>query len=81
LTETVPPATSGVLTSISGEIARIYARDHSHAPAGVKTVWSEDVLVCVLDGVLTDDERQVRAYMTEVGPEDVSSEVFVLASA
>jgi uncharacterized protein YbcI len=115
LTETDPLATPPVLASISREIGAIHARGHGRAPGAVKSVWNEDVVVCVLDGVLTEAERElvdggrfewmraerlarhaplapsfralierltkrpVRAYMTEVGPEDVAFEVFILA--
>jgi uncharacterized protein YbcI len=115
LTESDPLATPGVLDSISREIGQIHARGHGRTPAAAKTVWNEDVVVCVLDGVLTDSEREqveggrfewmraerlarheplaptfrvaietltrrpVRAHMTEVGPEDVAFEVFILA--
>jgi uncharacterized protein YbcI len=115
MTETDPLATPGVLDSISREIGEIHARGHGRAPAAVKTMWHEDVVVCVLDGVLTEGEceqvergrfewmraerlarheplaptfraaiealtgRPVRAQMTEVGPEDVAFEVFILA--
>jgi uncharacterized protein YbcI len=115
LPETDPLATPAVLDSISREIGQIHARGHGRTPAAVKTVWNEDVVVCVLDGVLTEGEREqveggrfewmraerlarheplgptfraaietltrrpVRAHMTEVGPEDVAFEVFILA--
>ena len=115
LPETDPLATPGVLDSISHGIGEGHARGHGRAPATARTVWNEDVVVCVLEGVLTDEERElaangrfewmraerlarhqplaptfralierltgrpVRAYMTEVGPEDVAFEVFILA--
>jgi uncharacterized protein YbcI len=115
MTDTGSPATPAALDSISREIGQIHARGHGQMPARVKTVWNEDVVVCVLDGVLTGSEqelvaggrfegmrverlarheplapnfralveaetrRPVRAYMTEVGPEDVAFEVFILA--
>jgi len=106
---------AAALDAISREIGEIHARGHGRPPTAAKTVWNEDVVVCVLDGVLTDAERElvengrfewmrgerlahheplaptfralietltrrpVRAYMTEVGPEDVAFEVFILA--
>jgi uncharacterized protein YbcI len=117
LSESDPFATPAVLEAISSEIAQVHARGHGRTPAAAKTVWNDDVIVCVLDGVLTDAEREqvedgrfermraerlarhaplapsfralietltrrpVRAYMTEVGPEDVAFEVFILGSA
>jgi uncharacterized protein YbcI len=111
----MPQATPAVLDAISAEIGEVHARGHGRSPDAAKTVWNEDVVVCVLDGVLTDGERElvddgrfewmraerlarheplapnfralietltkrpVRAYMTEVGPEDVAFEVFILA--
>jgi uncharacterized protein YbcI len=110
-----PTSASATLDAISREIGEIHARGHGHAPVAARTVWNDDVVVCVLDGVLTEDElklveggrfewmraerlarhesltssfralvealteRPVRAYMTEVGPEDVAFEVFILA--
>jgi uncharacterized protein YbcI len=104
-----------VVDAISHEIVEVHARGHGRAPAGARTVWNDEVVVCVLDGVLTEEEhelvekgrfewmraerlarhealasslralietateRPVRAYMTEVGPEDVAFEVFILA--
>ena len=100
--------------SISREIGAIHARGHGRAPGSIRTVWNEDVIVCVLEGVFTaaetdaveggrfewmraerlarheplapslralietHAERPVRAHMTEVGPEDVAFEVFIL---
>lgn len=110
-----PPPTAAAIDAISREIADIHARGHGHTPTTAKVVWNEDVVVCVLDGVLTEAEwelvengrfewmrserlarheplapsfralietltrRPVRAYMTEVGPENVAFEVFILA--
>lgn len=110
-----PPTSPATLDAISEEIGQIHARGHGQAPSATKTIWNEDVVVCVLDGVLTEGERElvangryewmraerlarhesltpsfraaietltgraVRAYMTEVGPEDVAFEVFILA--
>lgn len=115
LTETDPLATPAVLDSISCEIGEIHARGHGRVPGTTNTVWNDDVVVCVLEGVLTAAERElvesgrfewmraerlarhtplaptfralietvtrrpVRAYMTEVGPQDVAFEVFILA--
>jgi len=103
-----------VLEAISREIGETYARGHGPPAAATRTVWHEDVVACVLDGVFTAAEREavesgrfermraerlarhaplapsfralvetltkrpVRAYMTEVGPEDVAFEVFIL---
>jgi uncharacterized protein YbcI len=109
------PSHPAALEAISRGIGEILARGHERAPDAARTVWNDDVVVCVLDGVLTDSERElvgsghfesmraerlarheplapsfraliethtgrpVRAYMTEVGPEDVAFEVFILA--
>jgi uncharacterized protein YbcI len=114
LPETDPLANPAVLDSISQEIGRVHERGHGRAPAAATTVWHDDVVVTVLDGVLTEGERElvesgrfewmraerlarheplaagfraaienltrrpVRAHMTEVGPEDVAFEVFIL---
>ncbi len=116
LSEIDSPTTRMTLDAISQEIGDVHARGHGRTPGRTKTVWNDEVLVCVLDGVLTDDERglveggrfewmraerlarheplvpglralierltgrPVRAHMTEVGPEDVAFEVFILAS-
>jgi uncharacterized protein YbcI len=115
LSESDPPATTATVDAISQEIAEVHLRGHDHTPGAARTVWNGDVVVCVLDGVLTESERElvangrfewmraerlarheplapgfraaierltgrpVRAYMTEVGPEDVAFEVFILA--
>jgi uncharacterized protein YbcI len=109
-----PLHTPAALAAISAEIAQIHARGHGRTADTTETVWHDDVIVCVLEGVLTESEhelveqgrfegmraerlgrheplaprfralieavsgRPVRAYMTEVGPEDVAFEVFVL---
>lgn len=108
-------STPDVLDSISRGIGDIHARGHGRGPGTTSTVWNEDVVVCVLEGVFTEAEREtvengrfewmrgerlarheplapsfrglierltrrpIRAYMTEVGPEDVAFEVFILA--
>jgi uncharacterized protein YbcI len=115
LPEIDPRPGAAAADAISRGIVEIHARGHGCAPAAAKTVWNDDLVVCVLDGVLTDGERElvgdgrfesmraerlarhqplapglralletltgrtVRAYMTEVGPEDVAFEVFILA--
>jgi uncharacterized protein YbcI len=115
LPETYPLATPAVLETISREIGETHARGHGRPPTSATTVWHEDVIVCVLEGVFTEAEREavesgrfewmraerlarhepfapsfraliethtgrpVRAYMNEVGPEDVAFEAFVLA--
>jgi uncharacterized protein YbcI len=115
LTDRDPSSTPAALEAISREIVEIHARGHGRSPGAAKTVWHEDVVVCVLEGVFTAAEREavesgrfewmraerlarheplapsfralietvtrrpVRAYMNEVGPEDVAFEVFVLA--
>jgi uncharacterized protein YbcI len=115
LLDSDPLTTQAVLDSISRQIAAAHTRAHGHPPRAARGVWDEDVVVCVLDGVLTEAERglvergrhesmraerlarheplapalrrlverltgrPVRAYMTEVGPEGVASEVFILA--
>lgn len=115
LSERVQSSTAAAAEAISLEIVEIHSRGHGRAPDAAQTVWNDDVVVCVLDGVLTESERMlvengrfewmraerlarheplapslralaesvtrrpVRAYMTEVGPEDVAFEVFILA--
>jgi uncharacterized protein YbcI len=115
LSESDPRSSAAPVDAISREIAQIHARGHDCPPGAARTVWNGDVVVCVLDGVLTERERElvangrfewmravrlarheplapgfraaierltgreVRAYMTEVGPEDVAFEVFILA--
>jgi uncharacterized protein YbcI len=113
--ESHPLASPAVLETISREIGDSHARGHGRPPTSAMTVWHEDVVVCVLEGVFTAAEREavesgrfewmraerlarheplapslraliqtatrrpVRAYMNEIGPEDVAFEVFVLA--
>jgi uncharacterized protein YbcI len=115
LSDSDPRSSAAAVDVISREIAQIYSRGHERAPDAARTVWNDDVVVCVLDGVLTEGERKlvaqgrfewmraerlarhetlapgfraaierlterpVRAQMTEVGPEDVAFEVFILA--
>lgn len=115
LPEIDPRPSATAVEAISRGIVELHARGHGCAPAAAQTVWNDDLVVCVLDGVLTDGERElvedggfewmraerlarhqrlapglrvlvetltgrpVRAYMTEVGPEDVAFEVFILA--
>lgn len=114
MSKRAPPIEAAV-DAISLEIAEIYSRGHGRAPDFARTIWNDEVVVCVLDGVLTEGERElvesgrfewmraerlarheslapglralaesmtrrpVRAHMTEVGPEDVAFEVFILA--
>jgi uncharacterized protein YbcI len=109
-----PSRVDAIVTAISTEIPRIEHRHHGRAPKATRTIWHDDVLVCVLDGVFTEAEqglvaagefervrrkrlerrdgleptyralvetltgRPVRAYMTEVAPEDVAFEAFML---
>lgn len=58
MTVTDPLATPAVLDSISREIGQIHARGHGRTPAAVRTIWHEDVVVCVLDGVFSNSERE-----------------------
>jgi uncharacterized protein YbcI len=103
-----------VIAAIGVEIRQIQALHHGHIPTSARTIWHEDIVVCLLQGIFTPAEtdrvadgefagvrterlgrrdalepiyralvetltgRPVRAYMSEVGPDDVAFEAFVL---
>jgi uncharacterized protein YbcI len=103
-----------VLAAISNEVGRIHGRCSGRVPESVRTVWNEEFVVCVLEGVLTEPERgliregrldrvrgdrralraalepplralietitgrPVRAYLSEIDPEDIGFEAFML---
>jgi uncharacterized protein YbcI len=46
-----------VIAAISREIVGIHAAHFGRGPTGAKTVWREDVVVCVLRDVFTRSER------------------------
>jgi uncharacterized protein YbcI len=48
---------SEATAAISREVVRIHARSFGHTPSRSETVWHDDVLVCTLEGVLTEPER------------------------
>lgn len=103
-----------IAAAISIEIVNLYARLHGRGPSATTTICDEDVVICVLGGIFTADERAlvasddfelvrrrrlgrrpaaeptlralietitarpVQAYMSEVGPEGLAFETFVL---
>jgi uncharacterized protein YbcI len=48
-----------VLIAISNEIARVHRRSSGRLPGSARTVWTEDFVVCVLEGVLTEPELRL----------------------
>jgi uncharacterized protein YbcI len=106
-----------VIAAISREIVGIHARYFGRGPTKAKTVWRNDVVVCLLENVFTKAEQllvdgdhfeQVRshrqafqdqvepllrnvveqatghtvlAFLSQVSPEGVASEVFTLGEA
>jgi uncharacterized protein YbcI len=109
-----PRRHDAITLAISEEVAEVHARSFGRRPVEVKTLWHEEFVVCVLEGVFTDPERalvdagrfdrvrgdrqslrdvleptlralvetlteqSVRAYMSEISPDDVAFESFVL---
>lgn len=109
-----PRSDEVVIAAIGVEIRQIQALHHGHMPTSARTIWHEDIVVCVLQGIFTPAEagrvvdggfagiraerldrrdalepiyralvetltsRPVRAYMAEIGPDDVAFEAFVL---
>ena len=103
-----------ILAAISNEVARIHGRCTGRTPVTTNTVWHDDSVICVLEGVLTSPERElvraghlervqgdrralrealepplralvetatgrpVRAYLTEIGAEDIGFDAFIL---
>lgn len=45
-----------MLAAISDEVIAVYGRTFGRAPAGAETIWEEDILVCVLEGIFTPPE-------------------------
>jgi uncharacterized protein YbcI len=44
---------------ISRDIVRIHARLHDHGPTKAKTLWREEIVVCVMEEVFTTAERML----------------------
>jgi uncharacterized protein YbcI len=52
-----PPVDRWALADVSREIVRLYARYYGRGPTKAKTVWRDEVLVCVLGEVFTRGEE------------------------
>lgn len=72
---------TSLVATISRDIVRIHARFYGRGPTKAKTVWREEIVICVLEDIFTKAERllvdggrfeQVRAHRTafqdEAGP-------------
>ncbi|MBS1861139.1 MAG: DUF2294 family protein [Actinobacteria bacterium] len=46
-----------VVADISREIVRVYAHHFGRGPTKAKTVWREDLVVCVLEDIFTRSEQ------------------------
>jgi uncharacterized protein YbcI len=56
--ETVEGDRSGSLVAmISRDIVRIHARFYGRGPTKAKTVWRDDIVVCVLEDIFTKAEQ------------------------
>jgi uncharacterized protein YbcI len=104
-----------VVAEISREIVGVHARFYGRGPTRAKTLWRDDLVVCLLREIFTPGEqllvdgghfeqvrasrqafqdtveplfrqkveaatgRRVRSFLSQISPEGVASEVFVLA--
>jgi uncharacterized protein YbcI len=119
--ESMPPSPAegehgnSIVAGVSRDIVGIHARYYGRGPTKAKTIWRDDLLVCVLEEIFTKAERLlvdagrfeevrthriafqdevgplfrdavesrtrrgVRAFLSQVSPDGVASEVFVLS--
>jgi uncharacterized protein YbcI len=52
-----PSRGEGILAAISAEIVVVHARNFGRTPTRARTVWEDDVVICVLERVFTVPER------------------------
>jgi uncharacterized protein YbcI len=64
--ETVPSPTSGtrepehggsLVAAISRDIVRIHSRFYGRGPTRAKTIWREEIVICVLEDIFTKAEQ------------------------
>ena len=103
-----------LVASISREIVAVHSQFYGRGPTRAKTVWRDEIVVCVLEDIFTKAEqllvdggrfdevrthriafqdeveplfraateaitaREVKAFLSQISPEGVASEVFVL---
>lgn len=76
-----PAALSSAIADISREIVKAHAHNYGRGPTKARTVWREDIVVVILEGIFTRAEQtlveaghfeQVRAtrqaFQDQVGP-------------
>ncbi|MBS1888943.1 MAG: DUF2294 family protein [Actinobacteria bacterium] len=56
-TEQGEPRSLPAITDISREIVQIHATYYGRGPTRAKTVWREDIVVCVLEDIFTKPEQ------------------------
>lgn len=108
------PRDGSLVAAISRDVVRVHAEYYGRGPTKAKTIWRDEIIVCVLEDIFTKAEqlmvehgrfedvrlnriafqdevgpifradvekttgRQVKSFLSQISPDGVASEVFIL---
>lgn len=56
-TQASEPRTLPIVADISREIVRVHATHYGRGPTKAKTIWRDDIVVCLLEDIFTKSEQ------------------------